>query len=87
MRLPSTQILIAPLTLAKIPILVEFVFLVLPPMCAKTVLFRVLAHHQEGTCACTTAYDAALRVTVVLILEGVVEADEVVLVDESEDDA
>ena len=64
----------------------ELVLSVLPTGLFCAVLFAVLAHHQEGTCAFTPAVcDAALRVTVVLILEGVVEADEVVLVLESED--
>ena len=65
----------------------ELVLSVLPTGLFCAVLFAVLAHHQEGTCACTPAYDPALRVFVVLILESVVEADEVVLVLESEDDA
>ena len=65
----------------------ELFLSVLPTGLFCAVLFAVLAHHQEGTCACTPARDAALHACVLLILERVVEADEVVLVLESEDDA
>jgi len=64
---------------------VERVLLVLPGMLCHAVLFAVLADDQVGTnFACATALNAALRVLVVDVLDGVVEADEVVLVLETE---
>ena len=66
---------------------VELVLLILPAGFLKASLFAALADDQKGTLACTAAFDATSGLCVVLVVEGVVKADEVVLVDESEDDA
>ena len=66
---------------------VPIVLLILPAFLTEASLFAALADDQKGTLACTTTFDAAIGLCVVLVVEGVVKADEVVLVDESEDDA
>jgi len=63
---------------------VELALLVFPASLLGAVFFGVLADDQKGACACATADNAPLRVFVVLVFQSVVEADEVVLVFETE---
>jgi len=66
---------------------VPLVSRILPAFFTEASLFAALADDQKGTLACTTTFDATIGCCVVLVVEGVVEADEVALVVVSEDDA
>lgn len=66
---------------------VELVLRILPAALFEASFFTGLADNQKGTFACTTAFDATFGCSVVHVVEGVVKADEVVLVGVSEHDA